>query len=248
MSEQKEEQEKKQEQEQEQEQEVVEKKPLASVKEELKRILTIVAVVVVFVVVFRQVMPLLFFAMNQDETTEKTNIPAIEQAEKSVVKENIKDVIKAPIETPSELVVSPEPAIISPEPAIISESSSDNEKNLQSPEGKQSLEEKILSLESSHKMAISELKSKFEAQVSAAKSKSDNMFLALVAFSELKEAVKNGEPYSDQLNKLKKFTENNEQSIEIINMLLQHSKTGVTTPTKLAKEFNQFAKDALISN
>lgn len=218
---------------------VVEKKPRLSLKERLRRIFIAIVLLIIFVPIFGREVPRLLFGVGKENSTETAaekpmdkitdNTPEItpQKPEEKNKETIVKDVIKEPTPVAEPIVET-----------------KDNERL-------HSLEEKISTLEEAHKIEISELKKKIETQESTAQNNTkniENMFLAVTAFSQLKKALENGEAYSENLNQLKKLTENHSEIADIITKLSPASKQGITTRTALAKEFNLLAKQAMTAN
>ena len=115
----------------------------------------------------------------------------------------------------------------------------------QSNERIKSLEEKILQIEASHAAAISALEVRITTENSTTQSKTKSIVSALVAFGQLKEAVKNGENYGEQLRSLKELAINKPEAEEIITMLEVHSTSGIKTPAQLKIELAQLIKQII---
>ncbi len=197
-------------------------KPPVSIIVNLKRI----GLAIIFLVVVTQIIGRQFPNLMPSKTIEKTPEKVITKiAEQSI------DKTETTIEEKTEPVIQ---TTVSPlvEPP-------------QNDERIRSLEEKIEKLEAAHKTAISELEARITTENSTAQSKTESIVFALVAFEQLKEAVKNGEAYSEQLNILKKLSADKPEAEEIINTLEYNSVSGVKNPTKLKIEFSPLIKQIL---
>ncbi len=130
-------------------------------------------------------------------------------------------------------------AIVVPtEDVLVSESPKDNERII-------ALEEKIKELEARSDAAIYELEKRLVTQNTAAQTKTETVVFKLIAFEQLKEAVKNGDAYSGELLKLKNLTSQDPDAQKSIDELKNNSETGIKTLGKLKTEFSPFIKQVL---
>lgn len=229
----------------------------------LKRFILTVIGLFIFVVLFGQIVPRLLFEKKDDTTTnvEKT----IEKPEEGITsKKPVNPVIIPDIkqtinpEIVSETTASAaddsekifkEPIIDNPiehstPPAIIPEPESKPASSVNA-EHMRTLEEKIISLETTHESAISELQKKLATQNSEAQNKADSIISSLIIFGQLKDAVNAGRAYANELTQLKKIANDNTDITKAISLIEADANTGIITPEKLKSRFSPLIKQAL---
>lgn len=193
-------------------------KPQMTIGDRLKR----VALAIIFLVIVTQMLGRQFPNLMPSKISEK--------APEKIVEKTIEKP-EAPIEEKREPAI---PVVVAP----VVPSSQNDEKI-------KALEEKIASLEAANKSTISELEARITTENSTTQSKTESIVFALVTLGQLKEAVKNGEAYSEQLSSLKSLATNKPEAEEIITMLESHSADGIKTPAQLKIELSPLIKQIL---
>lgn len=201
--------------EQPEEQEIAGGTPKHGSWERLKPAVISLAILIILITVFGQLVPRLLFGTAKEKNIEKTIGETGTTPEKHIEKQ---------VEKPTEVqtVISPEPN--SPEPYAVSQASSHSDELIHS------LEEKIKLL---------------EEEQNKAEEKADARLAALVAFSQLKEALTSGKPYKEPLDQLRKIIGNNQKAIELLSTFEADPESGITTPAQLKIKFAPLIKQAL---
>lgn len=199
-------------------------KPKMSVGERVKRITIAMFLFVILTQIIAHRFPDLFTAPTTGKTEEKPEIKVEEKVEQNPTKINAENERKEVVEAVS---------------TAVAEVESQNNERIRI------LEEKLAQLEAANSAKVSELEEKISAQNLVAQSKTESIVFALITFSQLKEAVKNGEVYNEQLLKLKSIVTNNSSAEEIISSLSANSESGIKNISKLKEEFPSLIKKAL---
>lgn len=194
------------------------------------------------------------FLFNKNDKPVATNIA--ENAKKPV-ESHINPVAEQPVATPETPSSPPpsdvtettaEPAASNPianQPAPAATEPATTQSSTEDKEHLRTLEEKITSLEETHKTEISDMQKKLEAQNIESQHKSDSVISSLIIFGQLKDAVNNGKPYADELNQLKKITADNTEAQKTISLLEPDAGKGIILLDKLKANFTHLIKQAL---
>lgn len=211
----------------------------------LKRIAITVIFLVLFIPLFGKILPSILFGTHKDKAIEKPAKPEIPPIGEAGI------TAPAPVTTP---ITAPEPApdtkpaATGPEPSPESASPSAVPSPLQAEDERiRALEEKIARLEAAQGSAVSSLENKIDTQNSELRNETSALLSALIIFGQMKDALKNGEPYDTQLEQLKKFTGNEPEAEDTIATLAENAATGLATPAKLMERFDPLAKQVMES-
>ena len=107
------------------------------------------------------------------------------------------------------------------------------------------LEEKIVSLQEKYASEVAELKNKIEQNDLEAQNKASKVVSALVAFSQLKDAINSGKPYKTEIKQFMRMADKNPEIETIISELEKHSDSGIIILAKLKEEFSPLIDAAL---
>jgi hypothetical protein len=211
----------------------------------LKRLAITVIFLVLFIPVFGKILPAILFGPPKEKTIEKParqEIPPLREPGLTTVPP-ANAPIAAPVPAPDTQAAGsePEPYTESAAPPVTPPTSQAEDERIRA------LEEKIARLEAAQGSAVSNLENKIDSQNSELRNKTSALLSALIIFGQVKDALKNGDPYDTQLEQLKKFTENEPQAQDIIASLAENAARGLATPARLKEKFNPLAKQVIAS-